>query len=246
MAPAGIGDRLEGYHAVAAAVAAGRVTHLQVESSRLRRPAYADLAVAARETGATVLEVDDVRSEAVTEAPQGLVARARPISTVTLEAAVARIDPAALLVLDRVEDPRNVGAIARSALAAGVRSLVMATRRAAPLSATAFKAAAGAFEAIDVVTVGSVASALGTLRRAGVWLVGLDAAGGSSLFGCELLTGPVALVVGAEGRGLSRLVAERVDSRVRIPLAPGVESLNAGVAAALAVFELARMRGWVT
>jgi len=246
MAPAGIGDSLEGFHAVAAAVAAGRVTRLHVESSRLRHHAYAELVTAARDAGATVVEVDDVRPEAATEAPQGLVARARPIAPVTLEEAVAGTDPPALLVLDRIEDPRNVGAVARSALAAGVHSLVVATRRAAPLSATAFKAAAGAFEAIDVVTVGSVAAALSSLRRAGVWLVGLDAAGEASLFGCELLTGPVAIVVGAEGRGLSRLVVERLDARVRIPLAAGVESLNASVAAALAVFELARMRGWVT
>jgi 23S rRNA (guanosine2251-2'-O)-methyltransferase len=246
MAPAGIGDSLEGFHAVAAAVAAGRVTHLQVESSRLRHRSYADLVAAARAAGATVAEVDDVRPAAVTEAPQGLVARARPIAPVTLEQAIAATDPAALLVLDRIEDPRNVGAIARSSLAAGVRSLVMATRRAAPLGATAFKAAAGAFEAMELVTVGSVASALASLRRAGVWLVGLDAAGDAPLFGCELLTGPVALVVGAEGRGLSRLVSERLDARVGIPLAAGVESLNASVAAALAVFELARMRGWVT
>jgi len=246
MAPAGIGDRLEGFHAVAAAVASGRVTSLKVESSRLRRQTYADLVERARHAGVAIEEVDGVRALAVTDAPQGLVARARPIPPVTLEAAIASSDPAALLVLDHVEDPRNVGAIARSALAAGVRSLVMATRRAAPLGATAFKAAAGAFEDLGVVTVGSVAGALGSLRRAGVWLVGLDARGEAPLFGCELLAGPVALVVGAEGRGLSHLVSERVDILVRIPLAAGVESLNASVAAALGLFELARMRGWLT
>ena len=94
--------------------------------------------------------------------------------------------------------------------------------------------------------VSSVAAAIARLRDLGVWSVGLSAAGTESLFGLGLLTEPVALVVGAEGSGLSRLVEERVDVTARIPLAPGVESLNASVAAALAVFELARTRGWVS
>jgi 23S rRNA (guanosine2251-2'-O)-methyltransferase len=246
MARAGIGDSLEGFHAVDAAVARGRVRRLVVEAGRLRRPEMAALVARARDGGAAVEVVDDVRPLAVTGAPQGVVAAAAPIPPTDLETAARLTQPAALLVLDHVEDPRNVGAAARSCLAAGVRAMVVPVHRAAPLGATAFKAAAGALEDVAVVEVTSVADALSRLSRIGVWTVGLAAAGTESLFGLGLLTEPVALVLGAEGAGLSRLVAERVDVTARIPLASGVESLNASVAAALAVFEVARIRGWVS
>lgn len=240
MADHGIGTRLEGFHAVAAAVAAGRVTHLQVARGRLRRPEVADLVAGARGAGVAVDEVDDVTGE--TGAPQGLAARARPLRPVSLDDALGRADPAALLVLDHVEDPRNVGAIARSAAAAGLGGLVVPSRRAAPLGATAFKAAAGALERLAVVVVSSVADAIGDLRRRDVWSVGLAAGAHASLFGLSLLAEPVAVVVGGEGKGLSRLVADRLDTVAAIPLAAGVESLNVSVAAALAAYEVMRAR----
>ncbi len=243
MAPAGIGSRVEGQHAVAAAVAAGRVVRLIVAAGR--REEAADLIAAARAGGAEVEIVADVSDRAETAAPQGLVAEARPLPVASLDEALARVSPPSLLVLDHLEDPRNVGAIARSSAAAGIGGLVVASRRAAPLSAAAFKAAAGALESLAVVTVSSIADAVADLRRRQVWTVGLAAGGESLLFGLELLAEPVAVVVGAEGRGLSRLVAERVDVRARIPLAAGVESLNASVAAALAAFEVARARAAV-
>ncbi len=241
MAPAGIGSSVEGLHAVAAAVAAGRVTRLTVASGRLRRPEVAEIVAAARSAGAVVEEADEVVGE--TDAPQGLVAQARPIESATLEAALARTQPPALLVLDHVEDPRNVGAIARSAAAAGLGGIVVPTRRAAPLGATAFKAAAGALERLAVVEVSSIADTITDLKRREVWTVGMAADAPTPLFGLELLAEPVAVVVGAEGRGLGRLVAERCDALASIPLAAGVESLNASVAAALAAFEVTRVRG---
>jgi 23S rRNA (guanosine2251-2'-O)-methyltransferase len=108
--------------------------------------------------------------------------------------------------------------------------------------ATAFKAAAGALEHIGVSMVSSIARALGTLGKLGLWRIGLDGRAGQSLFDCDLFTEPSAIVIGAEGSGLSRLVAESVDTTVAIPILGGVESLNASVAASLAVFELARKR----
>lgn len=245
MAPAGIGDRVEGFHAVAAAVAAGRVMKVSVESSRLRGDDYATLIERARSAGASVEVVADVRPLAETSAPQGIVAAARPIPPLTLQQAAARTTPAAVLVLDHFEDPRNVGAAARSALAAGITAMVVPTRRAAPISGTAFKAAAGALEHVAVIEVSSTAKAVEQLKRLGLWIVGLDGSAERSLFGQELLAEDVALVVGAEGSGLSRLVAARCDILVRIPMVGATESLNASVATALAVFEVARSRGWV-
>jgi len=246
MAHAGIGDRVEGFHAVVAAVSAGRVRRLWIETSRLRHPEYETLRTDARSAGIEVVEVHDVRPEAVTDAPQGVLADCRPLRPTELDDAVDLATPAALLVLDRLQDSRNLGAIARSAVAAGMPALVIPKRRSAPLGAAAFKAAAGALERIAVVEVNSVADAMERLRKRQVWLVGLDGTAERSLFGLDLLTEPVAVVVGAEGEGVSRLVGDRLDMMVRIPMSGAVESLNASVAASLAVFELARVRGWIS
>ncbi|HUG75556.1 MAG TPA: 23S rRNA (guanosine(2251)-2'-O)-methyltransferase RlmB [Acidimicrobiia bacterium] len=240
MAPAGIGDRVEGIHAVAAALAAGRVLALEVDPAS--RSTLEDLLADAAGAGVSVEFVDDLARRAVTTAPQGVIARCRPLVPRSLDDAVASVTPAALIVLDHVVDPRNVGAIARTAVAAGFGGIVVSERRAAPLGATAFKAAAGALEQLAVVTVSSVAAAIDALSKQGVWVVGLDAEGGSSLFGLGLLTEPVAIVVGAEGDGLSRLVRERCDVVASIPLLGEVESLNVSVAAALGVYEVARVR----
>jgi 23S rRNA (guanosine2251-2'-O)-methyltransferase len=243
MASAGIGDSLEGFHAVRAAVDAGRVIEILAERSRTKRDDYRALLDDAARSGATVELVNDVRDRAATEAPQGIVAKARPIPYSSLDDAVAASDPPALLVLDHLEDPRNVGAIARSMVAAGVKALVVPERRSAPLGATAFKAAVGAFEKLLVVQVKSTAEAMRRLRKAGVWLVGLDSGGDRSLFGCDLLDQPVAVIVGAEGKGLSHLASDLLDVTVTIPISREVESLNASVAASLAMFEISRMRG---
>ena len=177
------------------------------------------------------------------QAPQGVVATCAPIEALSLKDLVAGApEPAALLVLDHLEDPHNVGAIARSAWAAGMHGLVVARARAAPLSAAAFKAAAGALEHLAIAEVGSTADAVKRLSDAGVWTVGLSASAGSDLFGLELLAQPVAVVVGAEGTGLAHLVEERCDVLASIPMANPLESLNASVAAALASFEVLRAR----
>ena len=244
MAPSGVGAEVEGLHAVAAAVAAGRVELLFVEAGRAE--ALRSLIERARAAGAEVRVVADLRPLASTTAPQGVVAHCRPLPTLRLADLVAAHHPAALVVLDHLEDPRNVGAVARSALAAGMSGLVLARRRAAPLGATAFKSAAGTLEQLPVALVSSVAQAVADLGRQGVWTVGLDAGAGQTLFGLGLLAEPVAIVVGAEGRGLARLVADRVDVRASIPLGGGVESLNAAVAVSLACYEVSRVRGGVS
>ncbi len=246
MARAGIGDRVEGFHAVDAAVKAGRVSTVRIEQRRLARDEYKALANAAVDAGARVEFVADVRDGALTSAPQGVVAVCRPKATVSLEDAVATTDPPALLVFDHLDDQRNLGAAVRSAVAAGLKAVVVPTRRSAPIGAAAFKAAAGTLEEVSLVEVSSIPEALRRLEKLGVWRVGLDGSGDRSLFGFDLLAEPVAIVVGSEGAGLHRLTAERCDAIVRIPHAGPAESLNASVATALAVFEVSRARGWVS
>lgn len=236
MAPAGYGDSVEGIHAVAAALAAGRVEKLFVEKGR--RDRLGDLLSGVDDS--LISLVEDVRSIADTSAPQGVVARCRPIRPFDLDDLATR--EAALLVLDHVEDPHNVGAAARSARAAGLSGMVVSARRAAPLSAATFKAAAGALERLPVAVVNSIPEALRRLKSRDVWVVGLDAAGDQELFGLDLLTEPVAIVVGAEGSGLAELTRKRCDLVARIPMATDSESLNASVSAALASFEIMRVR----
>ena len=235
MAAAGIGNRVEGLHAVAAALAAGRVRRLTIEGRR--RNSFGDLL-----SGVAVTVVDDVRPLAETSAPQGVIADCEPIQTRPLKALVARAHRPALVVLDHVEDPHNLGAVARSALAASATGLVVPARRTAPFGAAAFKSSAGALEHLPVAIVNSVAEAVSRLEDLAVWTVGLDMDGEDPLFGCQLFTEPTAVVIGGEGGGLSRLVRERVSKLVHIPLAPEVESLNASVAAALAMYEVMRVR----
>ena len=237
--PAGIGGRVEGLHAVAAALAAGRVRSLTVEEGRSRRSPLADMIAA--HPGVAVTVVDDVRPLAVTTAPQGVVADCRPIASLDLASLVGAEEVPAILAIDHVEDPHNLGAMARTAMAAGVRSLVVPDRRGAPLDAAAFKAAAGALEHARIAVVSSIAEAVVRLGKLGVWSVGLDAAGDRELFGLDLLTQPVVIVVGGE-TGLHRLVRDRVDVVASIPMAGTAESLNASVAASLACYELFRLR----
>lgn len=241
MAPVGLGNNVEGFHAVAAALRAGRVETLTVERGRAAKDDLAALIEEARSAGVSIKTVDDVRVVAETTAPQGVVAACRPIPSFTLDELVAQASPASLLVVDHVEDPHNVGAIARSAVAAGIPRIAVPDRRTARLGAAAFKAAAGAFEHVSLAVIGSVPDAIRRLSSMGVWTVGLDAGGDQSLFGLGLLTEPVAIVVGAE-TGLHKLVRERVDVVASIPMASESESLNASVAAALACFELMRVR----
>jgi len=238
MALAGFGNRVEGLHAVAAAAAAGRVRRIWVEEGRLNRPDIQSIADAVGHD--LVKPVPDVRPMAETEVPQGVVADCAPIIPVPIDRLAGA--GAALVVLDHVEDPHNVGAIARSARASGMTGMVISSKRQAPLSAAAFKAAAGALEDLPVAVVGSIPEALSRLKNSGVWVVGLQAGTETSLFGLAILTEPVAIVLGAEGGGLSVLAAKRCDLLAGIPMAGGTESLNVSVSAALACFEIMRVR----
>ncbi|HJQ95137.1 MAG TPA: RNA methyltransferase, partial [Acidimicrobiia bacterium] len=182
MALAGFGDRVEGLHAVAAAAAAGRVERLWVDRGRLARIEYQAVVDDVLASGGKTSEMDDVISLAETTAPQGLVARCAPRKDVSLNEMASGAGSAAVMILDHVVDPQNVGAIARSVAAAGLTGLVLASRRAAPLSAAAFKAAAGALETVPVSRVNSIAEAISRLRRLGLWSVALDQNAGQVLW----------------------------------------------------------------
>ena len=179
--------------------------------------------------------------EARTDSHQGVLAHAAELPEGDLEQMAA--DPTAfLVVLEGVTDPHNVGAVMRSAECAGATGVVLARHRAAGITPTVAKAASGAIEHLPIALVPGIPGALQTLARVGVWTVGLDVSARSSLFGLELADRPVALVLGAEDRGLSRLTKTRCDLLVSIPRHGTLASLNVSAAAAVACFEVARRR----
>jgi 23S rRNA (guanosine2251-2'-O)-methyltransferase len=147
-----------------------------------------------------------------------------------------------LVALDGVTDPRNLGAVIRSAAAFGAHGVFMPERRAAGVTATAWRTSAGAAARVPVAQVTNLTRALKACQEAGFVVVGLDADGTTDLYDLEVAIDPTVLVVGSEGRGLSRLVGATCDLRARIPMASSVESLNASVAAAVALAEIARRR----
>lgn len=147
-----------------------------------------------------------------------------------------------LLVLDGITDPGNFGAVLRTAECAGVTGIVVRSHRSVRITPTVAKAAAGAIEHLPFAVVPGIPAALRTLSSHDVWTVGLDAAGPRSIHELDLAGEAVALVLGAEGRGLSRLAAERCDVLASIPLRGTVGSLNVAAAAAVACFEIARRR----
>ncbi|MCO8274395.1 23S rRNA (guanosine(2251)-2'-O)-methyltransferase RlmB [Actinoplanes sp. TRM 88003] len=147
-----------------------------------------------------------------------------------------------LVALDGVTDPRNVGAVIRSVAAFGGHGVFMTERRAAGITATAWRTSAGAAARVPVSQVVNLTRAIKTAQQAGFTAIGLDADGETDLYNLEAAVGPLLVVVGSEGRGLSRLVGETCDLRVSIPMATDVESLNASVAAAVTLAEVARRR----
>lgn len=198
----------------------------------------------ARDAGAKVHRVapEEIDRRAHTEAPQGIIAVAEPLPEADLDRLLA--DPGAFLVtLDGVTDPQNLGAVARTAESAGATGLVVPRHRAARITPTVTKAAAGSLEHLPVAVVSGVPSALERARRADVWTVGLDAGGDTDLFELAVADQPVMLVLGAEGTGLGRLTRARCDVLARIPMRGAIASLNVAAAAALACYEVARRRG---
>jgi 23S rRNA (guanosine2251-2'-O)-methyltransferase len=224
-----------------------RVRELLVADDQDNTETLQDIVDIALDEGVPIRQLSRTRllSEARTESPQGVIARAAPLTEHDLDDLVRPADDGRspfLLALDGVTDPGNLGAVLRSAECAGVTGVVLPRHRAAHISPTAAKAAAGAIEHLRMTLVGGLPTALSNLREQGVWVVGLDAGGDRSLFELDLGDEPICLVLGAEGKGLSRLVRQRSDVVASIPLRGQLASLNVAAAGALACYEVARHR----
>jgi 23S rRNA (guanosine2251-2'-O)-methyltransferase len=185
--------------------------------------------------------LDDI---AHTEHHQGIAGYFHGRVELTLDDLLDRaLTPQLVVVLDGIQDPQNLGAITRSADAVGADGIVLPRHRAAGVTAAAVKASAGATEHMAVVTVTNIVQALERMQAAGLWVVGL-AADGETRYDRFDFTVPVAVVVGAEGEGMRALTRRHCDVVVSLPLAGRVSSLNAGAAAAVLLYEVARQRGF--
>jgi 23S rRNA (guanosine2251-2'-O)-methyltransferase len=199
----------------------------------------ADAGIAVLEAGLS--ELDRLTGGAV---HQGIALRVRPYDYAHPEDLARQLasTPPLIVALDGITDPRNLGAVVRSAAAFGASGVVVPARRSAGVTAGAWKASAGALARLPVARATNLTRTLEAYKQRGLFVAGLDAGGSTDVHDMTIADGPMVLVVGSEGRGLSRVVAAACDMLVRIPMSGATESLNAGVAASIALYEIASMR----
>jgi 23S rRNA (guanosine2251-2'-O)-methyltransferase len=234
-----------GINPVLEALRAGRVKEIRVAAGFSRKGERAQqLGALARERGVRLRElpVEQIERQARGGVHQGVVADVEDAEEYSVEGLVSAAQAAPLIVvLDGIEDPHNLGAILRAADAAGVDGVVIQSRRSAALGGAAAKASAGAVAHVRIAEVVNIARAVEELKDAGVWTIGLAGEASTSYDAIDF-TLPSAIVLGAEGSGLRRLVRERCDHLVKIPMQGHVSSLNVSVAAGITLFEAVRQR----
>ena len=239
---------IEGRNAVQEALRAGTaIDKVYLARGEREDRVLGRIAARARAAGAVVVECDRRKLDAMsqTHSHQGViaVAAARDYATVEeiLAAARERGEAPLVVVCDEISDPHNLGAIIRTAECAGAHGVVIPKRRSAGLTAVVAKTSAGAVSYLPVARVPNIPALLAELKEAGLWVFGAAAEGEQTLYEADL-RGPVALVIGSEGDGMSRLARERCDVLVRIPMAGHISSLNASAAAAILLYEAVRQR----
>ena len=240
-------DVVVGRNAVHEALKSGRGIHKLLFAEGHHAEAFQVLWEEARARGVRIEKVPRQRIEtlAAGHRHQGVLAYVAPVPYAELDdilaAASAKGTPPLLLLLDGIEDPHNLGALLRTAEAVGVDGVLLPRRRSCPLSATVAKTSAGAVEYVPVAQVGNVAQAIHRLTEAGFWVAGADMDGRQAHYEADF-TGPLTIVIGGEGKGLSRLTKENCDFLVRLPMQGRIQSLNASVAGAVLLYEVFRQR----
>ena len=240
-------DVVIGRNAVTEALRSGRSINKILVAQGDRQGSIKEVIALAKEKGIILQETEYRRLDEIAMGlrHQGVVAYAAPVDYVELddilEAAAAKGEPPFLILLDELEDPHNLGAILRTADAAGVHGVLIPKRRSCPLSATVAKTSAGAVEYVPVARIGNVAQTIKLLKEKNMWVVGADMDGDKEYYEADL-TGALVLVVGSEGRGISRLAKEHCDFLVRLPMNGHINSLNASVASSILMYESVKQR----
>lgn len=240
-------EYIAGRNSVAEALKGGRSINKILVAKGERHGAIREIIGQARAQGLVVQEVEPVKLDqiAVGVRHQGIVAMVAPVAYVeigdVLQRAIDKEEAPFLVLLDELEDPHNIGAILRTADAAGVHGVLLPKRRTSPLTATVAKTSAGAIEHVPVARIGNIAQTLEQLKKQGLWVVGADMTGDKNYYEADL-TGPIVVVVGSEGQGMGRLTKEACDFLVRIPMKGQISSLNASVACSLLLYEVLKQR----
>ena len=238
---------IEGRNPVTEAIASGASIDKILISETAQRNSLGKLLRLAKENGINVQFVNHkkISEIAETESNQGVIAYASEASYVSLDDIFKRAEekgePPFIIIADEITDPHNLGAIIRTANATGVHGVIIGKNRSVGLTATVNKTSAGALNYTPVAKVTNLAKTIDELKTRGVWVTGADMSGESELFKSDM-SGAIAIVVGAEGKGISRLVKEKCDFLVQIPMCGEINSLNASVAASLMMYEVLRNR----
>lgn len=240
-------DILEGRNPVFEALKAGRQIDKIMIAKGDRHGSITRILALAKEKRIVVCEVDRKKLDLISQtgAHQGIIAYTAAAEYTTIEqilkSAAAKNEPPFVVVCDSLTDAHNLGSILRTAECFGVHGVIIPKHRSIGLSAATAKAAAGAVEYIPVAKVANLALTIEDLKEAGLWVYGTDAQAETNLYDADL-RGPLAIVIGSEGEGISRLVKEKCDFLVGIPLSGKITSLNASVAAAILMYEAKRQR----
>ncbi len=239
---------IEGRNAVIEALrAGGAIDKIYLQKGETDKT-LGHIASKARSAGVVVVEADRRKLDAMsqTHAHQGVIAVVAAHSYATIddifEKAAESGEPPLIVICDELSDPHNLGAIMRTAECAGAHGVIIPKRRSVGLTAVVGKASAGAIEYMPVARVANITAAIQELKSRGVWVYGTAAGADAQLYKTDL-TGPSAIVIGNEGDGMSRLVAENCDLKLSIPMKGRISSLNASAAAAILLYEARRQRG---
>ena len=237
---------LAGRNSVLEALRSGRSINKIFVQDGIKGGSVSEIIAVAKEIGVVIefAKIERLDKLASGIRHQGFVALVAPIRFHSLEEVLAGAEAKGevpfLLLLDELQDPQNVGALIRTADAAGVHGVLMPKRRSCPLNAVVAKISAGAVEYVPVVQIGNIPQTIEELKKLGFWVAGADMDGEE--YYKSNLTGPMVVVVGAEGKGLGRLVKEKCDIVVSLPMQGGVSSLNAAAAGAVLLYEVVRQR----
>ena len=246
--PAPAEDTIEGRNAVTEAIRSGRTINKVFLADGDTDRALGRLAAMAKEAGAVVVRIDrrKLNEMSQTGAHQGIMASVAVHDYATIDdilaAAEAKGEAPLIVLCDELSDPHNLGAILRTAECAGAHGVIIPKRRSVGLTAVVGKASAGAVEYMPVARVANLTAAIRELKQRGVWIFGTAADGAVPLYSADL-KGPAAIVIGNEGVGMSRIVADSCDFKVSIPMKGRISSLNASAAAAILLYEAVRQRG---
>jgi 23S rRNA (guanosine2251-2'-O)-methyltransferase len=242
------GSRIAGRKPVLEALRAGTQLERILILQGVHGAVIEEIRSTARQARVTVLDLrrEEFRALADETTSQGVIAMTvskKPLMQLDqlLSLARTRTEPGFLLILDEIEDPQNLGALIRTAECAGVHGVIVPKHHSAPVGPAAVKASAGATEHMAIAEVTNVVNAIEELKQEGFWIAGLEGSGSTSYTAADY-TGPTALIVGNEGKGIRRLVKEHCDFLVSIPVLGKVSSLNASVAGALVMYEALRQR----